>query len=358
MFHQEYDFPDPKKKELMIRVKAGVGDVIFMGGWVGQKKQKDVGSFTGPRVFEMNENVDPQKSIPLRRIVSVYAAGPTGESIFAINAAGLVYAWGKNPGGLLGLGHGAVQKAPEPIVSMKGKCCRKLSVGKTHAVLMTDQFECYTWGKGYCLGHGPYEKNAYSDPKKLDLSLMRFSFKKDKPFHRMLANKYYKGDMKENKNGGDLTNDVAHNLEKVKGEQFSMFDREEDEDSENVGWIKDHRELMNGDRQPILMTVADHRERMQITDVAAGNSMTAVINKLGELIVFGTNANGQLGQGPPTGRRNKKSQNQPQVVQFPPESEKPQQVYAFKNVCYALTSDIGACDEDDMAAEIKLSKKL
>ena len=115
-----------------------------------------------------------------------------------------------------------------------------------------------------------------------------------------------------------------------------MFERDSDDESETFGWPKPH----------IQMTEAEHKRRGEIVDVSCGWNMTAAVNKDGEVIVWGNGTNSQLGQAakkknketgkmeevamPQLGKPNRKAQNVPVLVKFPPESEKAEQVFCGK----------------------------
>ena len=158
---------DPKNPDIKWKVKADHGDVYDFGArFSGGDKIKTLvdGSkaFPGPRPLR-GEFVTKEmaKYIPeLRNVVQIHCMGPKGESIFAQTASGQLFAWGNNAHGMLGLGGGGAVKEPTFMKSMKGKCMRKLTVGKMHAAILTDRYEVYTWGVGASLGHGPYGKKS------------------------------------------------------------------------------------------------------------------------------------------------------------------------------------------------------
>jgi len=67
---------------------------------------------------------------------------------------GHVYSWGKNEFGKLGLGHTRDRYEPQPVTSLEGVHISSVSAGLHHAIALSDNGRVYGWGCGLYGQHG------------------------------------------------------------------------------------------------------------------------------------------------------------------------------------------------------------
>eukprot|EP00002_Diphylleia_rotans_P032670 TRINITY_DN6877_c0_g1_i9.p1 TRINITY_DN6877_c0_g1~~TRINITY_DN6877_c0_g1_i9.p1 ORF type:complete len:558 (+),score=69.40 TRINITY_DN6877_c0_g1_i9:171-1844(+) len=72
---------------------------------------------------------------------------------------GLLFAWGANGDGQLGLGNDKNQKAPKLVKDLEGRVVNYISASASHSAAVTSLGHLYTWGNGFegKLGHGDEE---------------------------------------------------------------------------------------------------------------------------------------------------------------------------------------------------------
>lgn len=70
--------------------------------------------------------------------------------------AAAVYSWGRGEDGQLGLGDTSDQHRPVPIDALQDKRIVQIACGSGHTVVLTEEGEVFTWGRGDDgrLGHG------------------------------------------------------------------------------------------------------------------------------------------------------------------------------------------------------------
>ena len=104
----------------------------------------------------------PTELISLRRkkITTVVAGG---NSSYALSACGLIYAWGNNLSGQLGLGHIANVFVPTLVEPLQDHNVVQIAAGNTHLIALTDKGLVYTAGYSIFgqLGHGDKEQQRY-----------------------------------------------------------------------------------------------------------------------------------------------------------------------------------------------------
>ncbi|KAK5867920.1 hypothetical protein PBY51_012375 [Eleginops maclovinus] len=93
-------------------------------------------------------------AIPLVQI----AAG--GEQSFALSVSGVVFSWGRNHCGQLGLGDTTDRHTPTPVHYLNTKKTIHISVGKDHTATLTKDGAVFTFGSGQ---YGQLGHNLFSD---------------------------------------------------------------------------------------------------------------------------------------------------------------------------------------------------
>lgn len=63
----------------------------------------------------------------------------------ALSNKGIVYTWGQNEKGQLGLGHETLTADPTPVVSLV-KPIQKIDCGLKHVLALTKDYQLYGWG--------------------------------------------------------------------------------------------------------------------------------------------------------------------------------------------------------------------
>ncbi|KAK3242768.1 hypothetical protein CYMTET_47552 [Cymbomonas tetramitiformis] len=90
------------------------------------------------------------------------------QSSFAVNEAGVTFAWGYNENFELGLGEGTNRNSPQIVKGMAGMNITMLIAGGYHTIAVTDEGDLYTWGGNQYgqLGHG--NRQVYKEPQKVE----------------------------------------------------------------------------------------------------------------------------------------------------------------------------------------------
>jgi alpha-tubulin suppressor-like RCC1 family protein len=99
----------------------------------------------------LGNNNTPQKNmtqvpnfLPTNEKLRSVSAGAA--HALALTESGKVYAWGLNSSGQLGLGHTTNINTPTPVSALNGKKIISIAAGDNHSLAMDDAFIVYSWG--------------------------------------------------------------------------------------------------------------------------------------------------------------------------------------------------------------------
>lgn len=101
---------------------------------------------------------------------------------FALNQAGIVYAWGENSSGQLGLGHNENCHTPQQLGALQDKYITHLSTSNQHTLALTITGEVYAWGDNTYGQLGLGHKEDCLIPQKIELPV---------PIVAIVAREYY-----------------------------------------------------------------------------------------------------------------------------------------------------------------------
>lgn len=93
----------------------------------------------------------PQRLAALLDVkVESVASGPSSVHIFAVTDSGLVYGWGRNEKGQLGLGDTKDRKCPTLVKELSGHRIVAAATGRNHSLFLTDQGTVLACGDNKC----------------------------------------------------------------------------------------------------------------------------------------------------------------------------------------------------------------
>jgi len=108
---------------------------------------------SGPGLLGNGRNGDALEPMPVSDLldldVHVVQVACGHNFNMALGADGVVWTWGRNDNGQLGLGGGFnldMEKSPRPVEALQGEKIVSVAAGHNHAACVNDKGECYIWG--------------------------------------------------------------------------------------------------------------------------------------------------------------------------------------------------------------------
>jgi len=133
--------------------------------FTGATDWDDVGRKTNQLPRSNNTIWSPQRLAALEDVqIESVSSGPSAVHQFAVSNEGMVYAWGRNEKGQLGLNDLKDRKCPTLVTELTGYRIVATAVGKNHSLFLTDKGEILACGDNKCCQTGVKGKSMLKVP--------------------------------------------------------------------------------------------------------------------------------------------------------------------------------------------------